>query len=168
MLIRFLLLFVACADVAPRGREVEMPERLPHGERRQWDDAAGRPAEPERVARRHRFDDPSAGPSHAPPVATEVDFDDIRCRLETVLQDVPEGMWTQIQDESFLEQCMGVPPPWQAIVRRAAVLAAMTSGHLPPGQEGPVGGPPPPPGAGGGGPPPPPEGGVGGGVIEAP
>jgi hypothetical protein len=53
-------------------------------------------------------------------------------------------------------------------VRRAAVLAAMTSGCLPLGQEGLVGVPTPPPGAGGGGPPPPPEGGAGGGVIEAP
>jgi hypothetical protein len=46
------------------------------------------------------------------------------------------------------------------------VLSTMTSGHMPPGQEGPVGGPPPP-GVGGGGPPPP-EGGAGGGAIEAP
>ena len=61
---------------------------------------------------------------------------------------------------------MGVPPPWRAIVRQAAVLAAMTSGRLSPGQEGPVGGPPPP-GAGGGRPPPP-EGGASGGAIEAP
>jgi hypothetical protein len=52
-------------------------------------------------------------------------------------------------------------------VRRATVLAAMTSGRLSLGQESPVGGPPPP-GAGGGGPPPPPEGGAGGGAIEAP
>jgi hypothetical protein len=113
------LLFCACADVAPRGHEVEMqrasaqrePERLPHGERRRRDDAAGQPVEPERAARRCRFD-PIAGPSHAPPVVAEVDFDDIRCRLETVLKDVPEGMWTRIYDERFLEQCLGVPPPW--------------------------------------------------------
>jgi hypothetical protein len=131
-----------------------------------WEDVVGRPAEPERAARRRRFDDPGAGPSHAPPVAAGVDYDDIHRRLEMVLQDVPEGMWTCIQDESFLEQCVGVPPPWRAIVRREAVLAAMMSGRLPPGQEGPMGGPPPP-GAGGGGPPPP-EGGAGGGAIEAP
>jgi hypothetical protein len=62
---------------------------------------------------------------------------------------------------------VGVSPPWRAIVRRAVVLAAMTSGRLLPGQEGPMGGPPLP-GAGGGGPPPPPKGGVGGGAIEAP
>jgi hypothetical protein len=140
---------------------------LPHGERRRWEDVAGRPVEPERVARRRRFDDPGAGPSHAPPAAVGVDFDDIRRRLEMVLQDVPEGMWMRIQNESFLEQCVGVPPPWPAIVRGAAVLAAMTSGRLLPGKEGPVGGPPPP-GVGGGGPPPPPEGGEGGGAIEAP
>jgi hypothetical protein len=46
------------------------------------------------------------------------------------------------------------------------VLAAMTSGRLPPGQKGPVGGPPPPEAGGGGLPLP--EGGVGGGAIEAP
>jgi hypothetical protein len=94
--------------------------------------------------------------------------DDIRRRFETVLQDVPEGMWIRIQDEGFLEQCIGLSPPWRGLVRRAAVLAAMTSGRLPPGQEGPAGVPPPPPGAGGGGPPPPPEGGAAGGAIEAP
>ena len=53
-------------------------------------------------------------------------------------------------------------------MRRAVVLAAMTSGRLPPRQEGPMGVPPPPPGAGGGGPPPPPEGGAAGGALEAP
>jgi hypothetical protein len=98
------LLFGACTDVAPRGREVELqrvpaqrePERLPRGERRRRDEAAGRPAEPKRAARRCRFDDPSAGPSHAPPAATGADFDDIRRRLEMVLQDVPEGMWIRI------------------------------------------------------------------------
>jgi hypothetical protein len=74
----------------------------------------------------------------------------------------------RIQDESFLEQCVGVPAPWRAIVRREAVLAAMTSGCLPPEKEGHVGGPPPPHGVGGGGTPPPLEGGSGGGAIEAP
>jgi hypothetical protein len=71
-----------------------------------------RPAEPERAARRHRFDDPGVGPSHAPPVAVGVEFEDICRLLETVLQDMPESMWSRIQDESFLEQCVGVPPPW--------------------------------------------------------
>ena len=118
-------LFCACADLAPREREVEFQrvstqrelERLPRGGRRWWDEAAGAPVEPERLARRHRFDDPGAGPSHAPPTAAGVDFDDIRRRLETVLQDVPEGMWIHIQDEGFLEQCIGLPPPWRGIVR---------------------------------------------------
>jgi hypothetical protein len=53
-------------------------------------------------------------------------------------------------------------------MRRVAVLAAMTSGRLPPGQGGPADVPPPPPGAGGGGPPPPLEGGAAGGALEAP
>jgi hypothetical protein len=87
--------------VAPRGREVEMqrvsarrePERLPHGERCQREDAVGQPTELERVARRRRFNDPDAGPSHAPSAVAGVDLDDIRRRLETVLQNVPEGMW---------------------------------------------------------------------------
>jgi hypothetical protein len=51
---------------------------------------------------------------------------------------------------------------------RAAVLAVMTSGCLPPGQGGPADVPPPPPEAGEGGPPPPPEGGEAGGALEAP
>jgi hypothetical protein len=44
----------------------------------------------------HRFDDLVAGPSHAPPVAAKVDFEDIHRHLETVLQDAPEGMWSRI------------------------------------------------------------------------
>jgi hypothetical protein len=57
-----------------------------------------------------------------------VDFEDIRHRLEAVLQDVAEGIWSCIQDEAFLEQCVGVPPPWWAIVRRATVVSALTIG----------------------------------------
>ena len=53
-------------------------------------------------------------------------------------------------------------------MQRVVVLAAMTSGCLSLGQEGPAGAPPPPPGAGRGGTPPPPEGGVAGGALEAP
>jgi hypothetical protein len=156
--------------VAPRGRNVELqraPERPSRGERHRRDEAAVRPAEPKRAVRRGRFDDPGAGPSHAPRAAARADYEDIRHRLETVLQDVPEGLWSRIQDETFLEQCVGVPSPWRAIMRRAAVVAAMTSRRLPPGQKGPVEGGPPPPGAGVGGPPPP-EGGAGGGALEAP
>jgi hypothetical protein len=94
------LLFGACADVAPHGREVEWPrapvqrnlERLPHGERRRRDEATGRPAEPERAARRHRFDDPGAGPSHAPPTVAGVDFDDIPS----------VEVWIRIQSHSWI------------------------------------------------------------------
>jgi hypothetical protein len=83
----------ACVDVAPRGREVEFQrasdrwelERLSRGERCRQEDATRRLVEPERAARRHRFDDPGAGPSHAPSAAARVDFDDIRCHLEMVL-----------------------------------------------------------------------------------
>jgi hypothetical protein len=106
--------------VAPRGRKVELqraPERPLWGERRRRDEAAVRPAEPERAARRCRFDDPGAGPSHAPLAVAGADYEDIRRRLETILQEVPEGIWSRIQDENFLEQCVGVPPPWRAIVR---------------------------------------------------
>jgi hypothetical protein len=149
---------------APVQRE---QERLPRAGRRLRDEAAGGPARPERPAQRRRFDDPGAGPSHAPPAVAR-DDDDLVRRFETVFRDVPEGMWTPIQDEEFLKQCIRLPPPWRSIVRRAAVLAAMTSGRLPPGQGGPADVPPPPPGAGGGGPPPPPEGGAAGGALEAP
>jgi hypothetical protein len=53
---------------------------------------------------------------------------------------VPEGMWSCIQDEGSLEQCVRILPPWWAMVRRATVV--------------------------GGGPPL--EGGAGGGALEAP
>jgi hypothetical protein len=142
-------------------------DRPPRGARRPRDAAAGGSAGPERPAQRRHWDDPGAGPSHAPPAAVGVDEDIVR-RFETVLRDVPEGMWRHIQDEEFLEQCVGLSPPWRSIMRRVAVLAAMASGRLPPGQGDPAGVPPPPPGAGRGGPPPPPEGGAAGGALEAP
>jgi hypothetical protein len=127
-----------CADVAPRGREVELQrasarqeqERLPRGERRRCEDIVVRPAEPERATRRCWFDDPGVGPSPAPPVTAGVDFEDIRRHLEAVLQDVPEDMWSRIQDEGILEQCVGVMPPWRAVVRRAAVVGVVMTRRL--------------------------------------
>jgi hypothetical protein len=141
-------------------------DRPPRGARRSRDAAAGA-AGPERPAQRRRWDDPGVGPSHAPPAAAGVDEDIVR-HFETVLRDVPECLWIQIQDEDVLEQCIGLPPPWRSLLRWTAVLAAMTSGRLPPGQGGLEDDPPPPPGEGSGGPPPPPEGGAAGGALEAP
>jgi hypothetical protein len=70
---------------------------------------------------------------------------------------VPEGIWSWIQDEGVLEQCVGVPLVWQTMVRREEVAGATMTGRLPPGLEGPiVGGEPPP------------KGGLGGGALEAP
>jgi hypothetical protein len=66
------------------------------GERCQRDKACVRPADDERAGRRHRFDDPSAGPSHAPSVEADEMLEELRRQLEAVLQGVPEGMWTQI------------------------------------------------------------------------
>jgi hypothetical protein len=122
-------LFV-CADVGPCGREVEMVRALAHqepvrpprgeswvGERRRCEDIEARPADDERAIRRRRFDDPGDGPSHAPPVEAGGDFEDIYRRLETVLQGVPEGMWSRIQDEGILEQCVGVSLMWRIVVR---------------------------------------------------
>jgi hypothetical protein len=99
-----LRLFV-CADVGPHGREVELVRALacqglvrplwgePRvGERRRCEDVEARLAGKERVARRCRFNDPSVGPSHAPPAEARKYFEDIRRRLEAVLQGVPEGM----------------------------------------------------------------------------
>jgi hypothetical protein len=152
-----------------RCSESESDLRVERGGR--WDEVVGGTSRAQRDRRRrHRFDDPGAGPSHAPPVAAEGDLDDIRHRFETVFRDVPEGMWICIQDEGVLGVVYRSYRHHGGLsVRRAVVLAAMTSGRLPPGQEGPMQvRPPPPPGAGGGGPPPPPEGGVARGVIKAP
>jgi hypothetical protein len=70
---------------------------------------------------------------------------------------MPEGMWSCIQDEGILDQCVGVSLTWRIVVRRAAVAGVAMTRRLPLGPEGPVVG-----GA------PPPEGGVGGGALEAP
>ena len=116
-----------------------------------------RPSGDERETKRRRFDDPSAGPSHAPLAEAGGNFEDIRRCSEVLLHRVPEGMWSCIQDEGILEQCVGVPLMWWFIVRRAVVAGATMTRRLPPGLEGPiVGGAPPP------------EGGLGGGALEAP
>jgi hypothetical protein len=66
-------------------------------------------------------------------------------------------MWSRIQDEGVLEQCVGVSLTWQTVVRRAAVAGAAMTRRLPPGPEGSiVGGAPSP------------KGGAGGGALEAP
>jgi hypothetical protein len=62
-----------------------------------------RPGDDDRVARRHRYDDPSAGPSHAPSAEAGGEFDDFHRRLEVVLWGVPKGMWVRIHDEGILE-----------------------------------------------------------------
>jgi hypothetical protein len=108
--------FFVCVDVAPRRHEVEFLRaptyqesgRQPRGgpqirERRQCKDVEARLVEPKRVARRHWFDDPGVMPSHAPPVDSRAYFEDIRHRLEAMLQGVPNGMWSCIQDEGILE-----------------------------------------------------------------
>ena len=73
-------------------------------------------ADDERVSRRRHFDDPGDWPSHAPVVEAGGDFEDIYRRLETVLQGVSEGMWSRIQDEGILEQCVGVSLMWRIVV----------------------------------------------------
>ena len=101
-------LFV-CENVGPHGREVELMRasarqelgRPPWGgsrvgERHRCKDIEARPASDERVARRHRFDEPSAGALHAPLAEADRDFENIHHHLEAVLQGVPEGMWSCI------------------------------------------------------------------------
>jgi hypothetical protein len=85
------------------------------------------------------------------------DFEDIPHHLEVVLQGVPEGMWSHIQDEGILEQCVGGSLMWRTVVRKVVVAGVAMTRRLPPGPEGPiVGGAPLP------------EGGVGGGALAAP
>jgi hypothetical protein len=55
------------------------------GERQRWEDAGARPVDDERVARRHPFDDPGVGPSHAPLAEVGGEFEDIHRHLEVVL-----------------------------------------------------------------------------------
>ena len=48
------------------------------GERRHREDVGVRPSDDDRVARRCCYDDPRAGPSHAPPTEAGGEFDDFR------------------------------------------------------------------------------------------
>jgi hypothetical protein len=83
-------------------------------------------------ARRCRYDDPGAGPSHAPPAGVGGEFEDFLRRLEVVLQGVPEGMWVHIQDEGILEQCIGLLVELQTLIHRAAVAGAAMTGQVSP------------------------------------
>jgi hypothetical protein len=136
---------VVCADVAPCEREVELLRasarqelgRPPRGvswvgERCRCEDAEVRPVDPKRAVRRHRFDDPVVRPLHAPPVGARVDFEDIFRHLEVVLQGVPEGMRSCIQDEGIMEQCVGVLPLCRDVVWQAEVAGVAMTRWLPP------------------------------------
>jgi hypothetical protein len=127
------------------------------GERWWWDEVGARFSDDERVGKRRQYDDPSVGPSHALPTGASEEFEDFCRQLEVVLQGVPEGKWTQIQDEGVLEKCVGLPTELWTLIRRAAIAGAVMIGRLPPGLEGPL--------ASGA---PPPERGPDGGAIEAP
>jgi hypothetical protein len=71
--------------------------RPPRAEERWRRDKVGvGPTDEKRSNRRHRYDDPGAGSSHAPLKRIDREFDDFRHRLEAILQGVSKGMWTQI------------------------------------------------------------------------
>jgi hypothetical protein len=55
-----------------------------------------RPIDEVRASQRHKFDDPGAGPSHAPQGEAGGDLQHFHCWLEVVLQGIPEGMWSHI------------------------------------------------------------------------
>jgi hypothetical protein len=47
-------------------------------------------------------------------------------------------MWSHIQDEGILEQCVGVSLMWLTVVQRVAVAGVAMTGRLRPGPEGPI------------------------------
>jgi hypothetical protein len=75
----------------------------------------------ERVGQRCKFDDPGVGSSQAPQRKADGRMEDLRHRFEEVLQGVLEGMWSHIQDEIFLEKCVGVLVEWQTLIHRATI-----------------------------------------------
>jgi hypothetical protein len=87
-----------CADVGLRRWEVELVRALAHqmpvrplqgeswvGERFQRDEVGVRLTDDERYGRRHKYDDPSAGPSHASPIEVDGVLEDFHRLLEAVL-----------------------------------------------------------------------------------
>jgi hypothetical protein len=98
MYVWMLMLYFVCVDVGPRGREMELVreparegmERPPRGDLRvgkrcRRDEAGARLADVDRPGRRHRYDDPGVGPSHAPPTEASRVLEDFCCQLEAVL-----------------------------------------------------------------------------------
>jgi hypothetical protein len=145
---RGMMLFLLVFDdvfvyvvVGSRGQKVELIRaptfqgtvkpswvELRAGERQRREDARMRPSDEDRVARRHRYDDPGAGPSHAPPAKDGGEFDDFYLQLEVVLQGMHEGMWVQIQDEGILDQCIGLSAESRTLIYRAVVTRAVMTG----------------------------------------
>jgi hypothetical protein len=71
-------------------------------------------------------------------------MEDLRRRFEGVLQGMLEGMWTLIQDEEVLDQCVGALVEWQTLIRRASMAGVGMTGRLPLGARGPLTGEAPP------------------------
>jgi hypothetical protein len=70
---------------------------------------------------------------------------------------VPEGMWTQVQDEGVLEQCVCIPSNLWTLIHREAIAGEDMIGLIPPKPGGsPASGAPPP------------YRGPGGGALETP
>jgi hypothetical protein len=74
--------------------------------------------------------------------------EDLHQWFERVLQGVPDGVWSHIQDEEVMNQCVGVPTEWLALIRRAVVAGVAMNGWLPPGAGGSLAGGAPPVGRG--------------------
>jgi hypothetical protein len=114
------------------------------GERRRRDEVGAIPKDEARVGQRHRFDDAGSRPSYASQVEADGGINDLCHRLEVVLQGVPEGMWSHIQDERVLEPCVGGSAEWRTLIPRAAVEGVAMTGQLPCGPGGPPAGGVPP------------------------
>jgi hypothetical protein len=162
--------FFVCADVGPRGQEVELvrvsshqgPVRTPwgeprEGERRQRDKVGLRPSNDMRAGRDAYLTTLVQGHHRRYMGDVGRDLEDFCHRLEVVLYDVPEGMGSHIQDERVLEKCVGGPAELRTLISREAVVGVVMTTRLPPRPGGPpVGGAPPV------------DRGPGGGALEAP
>jgi hypothetical protein len=97
-----------------------------------------------RVGQRHQWDDIGAGLSREPQGDVVEVLEDLHFWFVWVLEGVSKGVWAHIQDDGVLDQCVGVPTEWRALICRAVVAGASLTGQLPPGAGViPIGGVPP-------------------------
>jgi hypothetical protein len=63
-------------------------------------------------------------------------MEDLHRWFKEVIHSVSEGMWAHIEENGFLDQCLGVSMEWRTLIYRVVVVGAMMIVRLPLGTGG--------------------------------